>query len=78
MESSKSKSKVKTKTTAKSSKPAAVSKTGKTRKVSSNKSLPGEDEIRRKAQEIYNERVIRGEHGTAETDWLEAEKLLKS
>ena len=77
MESSKSKSKVKTKTTVKSSRPAAVSKTGKTRKVSSAKSLPREDEIRQKAQEIYDERIFRGEHGTPESDWLEAERLLK-
>jgi hypothetical protein len=33
-----------------------------------------EEDIREKANEIYLQRVERGEEGTAETDWLEAEK----
>jgi hypothetical protein len=33
-----------------------------------------EEDIREKANEIYLRRVERGESGTAETDWLEAEK----
>ena len=33
-----------------------------------------EEDIREKANEIYLHRVERGEEGTAETDWLEAEK----
>ena len=33
-----------------------------------------EEDIREKAKEIYLQRVERGEDGTAETDWLEAEK----
>jgi hypothetical protein len=37
---------------------------------------PTEDEIREKANEIYLQRIDRGEHGTAEDDWIEAEKLL--
>ena len=38
---------------------------------------PGEDQIREKAIEIYYDRIARGEYGTAETDWYEAEELLK-
>jgi len=30
-----------------------------------------------KAREIYYERIARGEHGTPEDDWREAEALLK-
>jgi|WetSurMetagenome_2_1015567.scaffolds.fasta_scaffold119501_2 hypothetical protein len=41
------------------------------------KRAPGENEIRAKAQEIYNDRLSRKEHGTAESDWLKAESLLK-
>jgi hypothetical protein len=74
MENSKSKSKAKT--TSKSKKPAATSNAGKTRKVTAVKSLPGENDIRLKAQEIYNERIFRGEPGTPEQDWLKAEELL--
>jgi hypothetical protein len=33
-----------------------------------------EEDIREKANEIYLNRVERREEGTAETDWLEAEK----
>jgi hypothetical protein len=43
----------------------------------SKKSIPGEEEIREKAKAIYIERIGRGEHGTPESDWLRAEKLLK-
>lgn len=61
------------------SKPKKTSEIGKTvrsKKVTSSKSLPSEEEIRAKAREIYYERIARGEHGTAESDWLEAERLL--
>jgi hypothetical protein len=74
MESSKPKSKAKT--TSKIKKPA-TSKAGKTGKVTAVKSPPDENEIRAKAQEIYNERLFRGEHGTPEDDWHKAERLLK-
>ncbi len=40
------------------------------------KKMPGEEEIREKAREIYFERIARGEHGTPEDDWREAEELL--
>jgi hypothetical protein len=67
----------KAKTTSKNKKPAARSKPTKSKKVNVLKSLPGENEIRQKAQEIYNKRILSGEHGTAEEDWLQAERLLK-
>jgi hypothetical protein len=62
------------------SKPKTTSVAGKavkSKKVSSSKSEPSDEEIRNKAREIYYERIARGEHGTPENDWLEAEKLLK-
>jgi len=37
------------------------------------KSRPSENDIREKAMDIYHQRLERGEHGTAEKDWLEAE-----
>jgi hypothetical protein len=40
------------------------------------KTPPTEEAIREKAREIYFERIARGEHGTAEDDWKEAEELL--
>ena len=39
--------------------------------------MPSEDEIRMKAQELYNQRVGMGEHGDEIDDWLKAEKILK-
>jgi hypothetical protein len=45
--------------------------------VAAGKYIPSEDEIREKAREIYYERIARGEHGTSEGDWREAEELLK-
>ena len=62
-----------------SSKPKKTSEAGKTvksKKVTISKSEPGEEEIREKAREIYYERIARGEHGNAESDWNEAKKLL--
>ena len=66
---------------------AAASKTKKTavtvkktgdKKVVARKSEPTEEQIRKKAEEIYHERIARGEYGTAEDDWHKAETLLKS
>jgi hypothetical protein len=60
-------------------KPKKTSEAGKTiksRKVSITKSEPSEEEIRAKAREIYYERISRGEHGNAESDWQEAKELL--
>jgi|APDOM4702015159_1054818.scaffolds.fasta_scaffold1565631_1 hypothetical protein len=75
MASSKPKSKVQT--TSKNKKTVTASKTGKVRKAKSVSSAPDENDIRKKAQQIYNDRIFRGEHGTAEDDWLNAERLLK-
>ena len=61
-------------------KPKKTPVTGKAvtdNKVTAFKLGPGEEEIRVKAKEIYNERIARGEHGTPEHDWLKAEQLLK-
>jgi hypothetical protein len=69
----------------KTTKPKAVA--GKTKKTTTAtktpkkktppvKAMPGEEEIREKAREIYFERIARGEHGTPEDDWREAEELL--
>jgi hypothetical protein len=59
-------------------KPKKASDAGKTiNKNSSGKNVPSEEEIREKAREIYYERISRGEHGTPEDDWREAEELLK-
>jgi hypothetical protein len=52
-------------------------KPGRGRKVSAPKPKPTEEEIRKKAEEIYHERIARGEYGTAEDDWHKAEKILK-
>jgi hypothetical protein len=60
--------------------PKKTSEAGKTvirKKVAVTKSGPGEEEIRQKAKEIYQQRLTRGEHGTALNDWLKAEELLK-
>lgn len=59
-----------------SEKPAAA-KTVKTTKTTSAKPAITEEDIRKKAEEIYNARVVSGEEGTPESDWLNAEKALK-
>ena len=68
------------KTSKEKSKPKKTSKVKevvKNKKVKITKQGPTEEEIRDKAMEIYQQRINRGEHGTAENDWLEAEKLLR-
>jgi hypothetical protein len=67
----------KAKTASKPKKTSGTIKTVKTKKVPSDKYIPTEEEIREKAREIYYERIARGEHGTPEGDWREAEELLK-
>jgi hypothetical protein len=67
----------KAKTASKPKKTSDTVKTVKTKKVTSAKYIPTEEEIREKAREIYYERIARGEHGTPEGDWREAEELLK-
>ncbi|HSO85008.1 MAG TPA: hypothetical protein VLQ91_00550 [Draconibacterium sp.] len=58
-------------------KPAAA-KTVKTTKTSAAKPAITEEDIRKKAEEIYNARVASGEPGNHESDWLAAEKALKA
>jgi intergrase/recombinase len=64
-------------TVSKTQKTSDAGKTIKKRKVTTGKYVPSEEEIREKAREIYYERISRGEHGTPEGDWREAEELLK-
>lgn len=47
------------------------------KRASAEKPAPTDDQIRKKAEEIYYERIARGEHGTPEDDWHKAEELLK-
>jgi hypothetical protein len=67
----------KTKTVSKPKKTTDTGKTPKSKKASAGKYIPTEEEIREKAREIYYERISRGEHGSPEADWREAEELLK-
>jgi hypothetical protein len=67
----------KAKTVSKPGKTSDSVKTAKQKKTSAVKYVPGEEEIREKAREIYFERIARGEHGTPEGDWREAEELLR-
>lgn len=69
---------MKTSKTSQQKKVTASGKTVKTKKNLPGKYIPNEDEIREKAREIYYERIARGEHGTPEGDWREAEELLKN
>lgn len=66
----------KTKTVSKPKKTSGAAKTMK-KKVTNGKYVPTEEEIREKAREIYYERIARGEHGSPDGDWREAEELLK-
>lgn len=59
-------------------KTAAPKKAGAAKKTVARKPAVTEEDIRKKAEEIYFERVARGEHGTPEEDWANAEKLLKA
>jgi hypothetical protein len=67
----------KSKVAVKPEKTTASGVTDKGKKVSAVKSTPTEDQIREKAKEIYHQRILRGEMGTAVEDWNKAEKLLK-
>ncbi len=62
------------------SKPKKTSEVGgavNSKKVTTSKSGQSEEEISKRAYEIYQQRIARGENGTAENDWLEAEQLLR-
>jgi nucleotide-binding universal stress UspA family protein len=67
----------KEKVVSKTKKPAVKAAAPKKARTSTVKATPSEDEIREKAREIYYERIARGEHGTPEDDWHEAESILK-
>ena len=46
------------------------------RKKTSGKPKASQQSIKKRAQEIYEERISKGIEGTAESDWLQAEKEL--
>ena len=72
-----SKTKSTAKTTGKTKRTTASSKSVKGKTTKAGTQVPTEDEIRVKAQEIYNERISRGEYTSSEEDWHEAERLLR-
>jgi hypothetical protein len=65
------------KTNSKSGNSSNDAGTVKSKKVAIKYLAPGEEEIRAKAMEIYHQRIERGEEGTPENDWLEAENYLR-
>ena len=67
----------KEKVVSKTKNPAKKAAAPKRARTTTNKTTPTEDEIREKAREIYYERMARGEHGTPEDDWHEAESILR-
>lgn len=50
----------------------------KTTKAKTTKPVFTEADIRKKAEELYNARLVSGEAGSEESDWLNAEKALKA
>jgi hypothetical protein len=65
----------------KSSKPKGTTKsikTVKSKKVTADKSAVSDEEIGRKAYEIYLDRTSRGESGNASDDWNNAVNILKN
>jgi len=68
---------LKAKTINKPKKTSNVSKTVRSKKVTIRKSVPNEEEIRKKAEGIYHQRIVHGEDGTAIDDWHKAEELLR-
>jgi len=52
--------------------------TSKPKKVTVQKPGPTHEEIRKKAEEIYHDRIARGADGTSHDDWHLAEKLLRA
>jgi hypothetical protein len=82
MKKAEAKTSSKAKTTTKAVKTAKSSKETKgtavkSRKVKAVKPEPTIEEISRKAYEIYNARISRGELGTQTDDWHKAVELLK-
>jgi hypothetical protein len=68
---------VKTEVPAKAKKVVPAAKKAAAKKPSAAKKVVDIETIRKKAEEIYHNRIARGEHGTAEGDWHHAEQLLK-
>jgi hypothetical protein len=66
------------KTISKPKKTSKVGKAVKSKKVTTSKTVLNEEEIRKKANEIYQQRISSGVNGTAEDDWHKAEELLRS
>ncbi len=52
-----------------------ASKTTSAKKTTTRKKLTADD-IRIRAQQIYNERISKGRHGDELSDWLSAEREL--
>lgn len=65
-----------TKTKSKSKKSDKVKDLEKSKKNTIGKPVTYEEEIRAKANEIYHQRIDHDEQGTADDDWIEAEKQL--
>jgi hypothetical protein len=68
------------KTFKESSKPIKTNKVTKPAEIKINIQIKPEytqEEISQKANELYLQRIERGEHGTAEQDWINAEKALE-
>jgi hypothetical protein len=65
-----------TKEKSKSKNIAKIKDPEKDKKIKSINSGPTIEEIREKANDLYLQRIERGEEGNAENDWIEAEKLL--
>jgi hypothetical protein len=53
-----------------------ITKPAENKKILENKITRTHEEIRQKANEIYLQRIERGEYGTADLDWINAEKHL--
>ncbi len=64
-----------TKNPVKKIKEAAAKSSARNKQITA-KNIPTEEQIRRKAEEIYYQRLHSGEHGTALDDWQKAEKIL--
>jgi hypothetical protein len=60
----------------KSKKGSKVKASGRAKNTTENISGITQEEIREKANELYMQRIERGEYGTAENDWTEAERFL--
>lgn len=66
----------KTKVQTKKDNDTLTKKTSGTSNKTSQKNKPTEEQIRRKAQEIYYQRQNKGEYGTEIDDWQKAEQIL--